>query len=525
MTTVQIGSSPNADPTGQRALALLSTFVLEDGRTFGEAALDAQLEDARAVLDLTGPRRHWIGRGRGGSKSTDGSAMALAAMVTQAPIGAQLYIGANDRDQAALILTAARGFIRRTPHLRGIFDVKADRIELVDKAVTLHVLAADGPGAWGLLPWWVFLDELAQAKSTTNAREFVEALLTALPKVEHSRLLVMTTAGSPLHWSYPVYTAARGSERWHVSDWTAENGLAPTPWQDPDELEEARLSLPTASFERLFRNVWTSSDEAIWDEESIAELVRANSEPIRPDVRRGPYVVAVDIGLTNDRTAVSVSHAEERSHYDPESRTRVSDGQEVICDVLLYFEGTKASPVRIAEVENAVTRLARRYRNARVVFDPYQAAALSQNLRGAGFHAVPFNFSAASKQRLASTAINLVRDRAWSLPRHPTLVEELRGLRVVEKPNGMFAIDHPPGGHDDGFMAAVLGAHHLLESRPLFLRQSRYDDQRMTTNGRGRSVPRDEDDSLRFAGFDGEQHFMREQLDRMHAPGRLAGRR
>lgn len=84
------------DATGERALALLSTFVLEDGRTFGEAALDTQIKDAQRVLDLTGPRKHGLGRGRGGSKSTDGSAMALAAMVTQAPTGAQLYIGANE---------------------------------------------------------------------------------------------------------------------------------------------------------------------------------------------------------------------------------------------------------------------------------------------------------------------------------------------------------------------------------------------------------------------------------------------
>ena len=499
------------DRSGERALSLLSTFVMEDGRTLGEAALDAQLDDARAVLDLTGPRRHWLGRGRGGSKSTDGSAMALAAMVTQAPIGAQLYIGANDRDQAALIHAAARGWIRRTPHIRDLFVVRSDTIEFTDTASTLTDLPADGQGSWGLLPWWVFLDELAQAKRTRNAEEFYEALTSALPKVRDSRLLVMTTAGSPLHWSHPVYRAAQASDRWRVSDWTPENRLAPTPWQDAGELEEARLSLPAASYERLFHNRWTSADEAIWDEEAIAELVRATADPVPRADGSGPYVVAVDIGLTNDRTAVSVSHVEDLHHWDQAARERVSDGQLVVCDALRYFEGTKASPVRLAEVENAVVALARRYGGAEVVFDPYQAASLSQNLRDRGFAATPFHFSSASKQRLASTAINLVRDRAWSLPGDPTLVEELRGLRVVEKSTGMFAVDHAQGGHDDGFMACVLGAHHLLESRPRFLRRGRWDGREDPT-GRG---------------WMGEQEFIHDRLRNPRHGGdpRLRGRR
>lgn len=496
------------DRDGYQALGLLSSFVMPDGRTFGEAALDRQVDDARAVLDLTGPRRHWLGRGRGGSKSTDGSALALAAMATQAPVGANLYIGANDRDQAALIHSAARGWVRRTPLLAGMFEVRADQVSLPDRAVTLTVLPADGAGAWGLLPWWVFLDELAQAKSTPNAREFAEALLTALPKVHDSRLLVMTTAGSPLHWSHPMYQAARASARWRVSDWTPENGLAPTPWQDPEELEEARRSLPAASYERLFHNRWTSADEAVWDEDAVAELVRPTAERIPPG--EGPYVVAVDIGLTKDRTAISVSHVEDLWHRDLATGEVVHDGEEVVCDALRYFEGTRASPVRLAEVENEVVRLARRYRHAEVVFDPYQAASLSQNLRNRGFRATPFHFSAASKQRLASTAINLVRDRSWSLPGDPTLVEELRGLRVTERASGMFAIDHAAGGHDDGFMACVLGAHHLLESRPLLARS--YSPGHLERDHRGLWVPRNDDDPNRFGGQD-EREFIRSRLD------------
>ena len=231
------------------------------------------------------------------------------------------------------------------------------------------------------------------------------------------------------------------------------------------------------------------------------------------------YVVTVDIGLTNDRTAVAVSHVEDLEVRDPMTGDLLPDGQRIVCDELVYFEGTRSNPVRLAEVEETVVQLARRYGHARVVFDPYQAASLSQNIKRRGFNATPFHFSAGSKQKLASTAINFVSDRAWSLPGELTLVEELRGLRVVEKTNGMFAIDHTPGGHDDGFMACVLGAHHLLENRPARLRSHGY--RRPPRDG----IP-DETDPDRFEGL-GEREWIRAAQERRYSQRdhRLAGRR
>src|SRR5437016_1312386 len=108
----------STDPTVDRALETLAGMVLSDGRLWGTAATPIQWEDANAVLDRSGPRRHWLGRARGYSKTTDVAAMALAAMLTQLPPGSMSYAVAGDHDQARLLLNAARGFLQRTEALQ-----------------------------------------------------------------------------------------------------------------------------------------------------------------------------------------------------------------------------------------------------------------------------------------------------------------------------------------------------------------------------------------------------------------------
>jgi hypothetical protein len=101
------------------ALNVLAGLVLEDGRRWGEAASPWQWEDARAVLDLDGPRRHFLTRPRGGSKTTDLSGIAIAALLEQLPRLSESQAFAADRDQAQRLVKGVRGFADRTPELRG----------------------------------------------------------------------------------------------------------------------------------------------------------------------------------------------------------------------------------------------------------------------------------------------------------------------------------------------------------------------------------------------------------------------
>ena len=97
-----------------------------------------------------------------------------------------------------------------TPELQGTVDVQATRVVALRSGTVLEVMAADASSAYGLLPSMLFLDELCQWPKTANAKEFYVALTSALPKVPGSRLVVMTTAGDPAHWSKKIYDQACG---------------------------------------------------------------------------------------------------------------------------------------------------------------------------------------------------------------------------------------------------------------------------------------------------------------------------
>jgi len=145
------------------ALDLIAGLVLSDGRRWGDVAAKFQWQDVRAILDPDGgtPSYHYLTRSRGASKTSDLAAIAIGMMLAQLPPGSRLYALASDRDQARLLLDAIGGFAARTPTVGNALVVGANRVSATRSGTTLDVLAADAPGAWGLRPDLVIVDELA----------------------------------------------------------------------------------------------------------------------------------------------------------------------------------------------------------------------------------------------------------------------------------------------------------------------------------------------------------------------------
>src|SRR5664280_2339718 len=101
--------------TTSDAFSVLAGFRNEDGRTWGQAADAVQIIDAKAILDVDGPRRHWIGRPRGYSKTHDVAGMLLADLITgKIPPSNPGYLAAADRGQAGLALDSIEGFVNRS---------------------------------------------------------------------------------------------------------------------------------------------------------------------------------------------------------------------------------------------------------------------------------------------------------------------------------------------------------------------------------------------------------------------------
>lgn len=428
---------------------LLAALVLEDDRRWGEAAADWQQDDAEAVLkaDPASPRRHYLLRGRGMSKSTDVAALALSLLICEAPPRSRSYCYAVDAEQAGLFMDALAGLAERSG-LAGVLDVGARVVTVRATGASLSVESSDGASAYGSRPWLIVCDELSMWPSTANHRRLWSALVSALPKVPNSRLVVIGTAGSPIGLGARVWEEATRSAHWHTS-----KRPGPSPWWSPEDIASTRSDLTAAEWRRLIECEWAEGDDALTNPEDVNAAIRPGSSTLDPAPGRD-YVAALDVGTRRDLTALAVGHVERR----PEGRVAV-------IDLVRYWRPAPGKDVTgrvdLAEVEAGTLRICRAY-SAKLRFDRMQAEQLTTNLSRRGVRADEFVFSAAGANRLARSIYTALRDRALSLPDDPEVREEFLAARLVETGPSTVKLQNPPGTHDDIVTAVAMVVSDLL---------------------------------------------------------------
>lgn len=433
-----------SEPTG--ALALLAALVLEDGRRWGEAAQPWQWADARAILEPEDDRRyHFLTRPRGASKTGDLGGVGIAALLEQLPATSRSYALAADRDQGALLIDSISGFVARTEGIGGALTVDSGKVTAVRSGASLEVLPADEASSWGIRPHLAIVDELAQWKSTPGPRRMWSAIFSALPKVAGSRLVVLTSAGDPSHWSHGVLERAKARpQRWRVSEIAG-----PCPWIDEKDLVEQRAELADWEYSRLHLNLWTESDDRLTSVDDLRACVRLDGPREAHPARS--YVIGVDLGLKNDRTVVAVCSLDP---HEPDV---------VALDRMGVWQGSRAAPVELAEVEAWLLQAWGDYGHPLVIADPYQAAQLLQRLTSRGVRAEAYNFTQQSVSRLALRLHQLIADHGLALPDDDELLDELANVRLQERSPGVYRLDHDRDKHDDRAIALALAAHGLLE--------------------------------------------------------------
>lgn len=440
------------------ALAVLRGLVLDNGRTWGAAALPFQREDAQAVLDCAGASMAFLTRARGASKTVDLAGMLVAVLLEQAPPGSRSYAIAADEDQAGLLVDAIRGFVARTAGLAQLLRVEAKRVTVLASGATLEALAADGPSTYGLRPYFVVVDELAQWRSTREARAVWTAIISAMAKDQAARLVLLTTAGAPSHWSYRILQHARTSPRWHVREVPG-----PSPWATAEALEEQRALLTESEFARLHLNEWTAAEDRLVAPDDLAAcVVLDGTQPFQPFQS---YVVAVDLATRHDNAVVAVCHSEPLRDSEDGPAGPVAGplrGLRVIVDRVEVWTPTSGRPVQLSDVEAFLAECAPAYGGAPVIFDPFQAIGMMERLRARGIRTVEYTFTQRSVGVLGNTLYQLLRARTIALPDDAALLEELANVRLRSTAPGIFRMDHDADKHDDRAVAIALAAQHLV---------------------------------------------------------------
>lgn len=430
------------------ALDVLHGLVLDDGRRWGEAAVSWQRSDAAAVLEPgpSDPRLHWLGRPKGGSKSTDLAGMAVAWLVEQSEPLQDGYAVAADKDQANRLLDKARGFIARTPGLDEVLEVQSHRILNRVSGARVNALEADVASSEGLLTPFVVVDELPNWAATLTARGMWTSVFSAVPKWRGMRLVVIGHAGDPAHWSRKVLDVAL------AHGWRVVEVPGPLPWVTAEDLRMQEAMLLPSEFARRHLNKWTTAEDRLTTAEDLGACVVLDG-PCAPEPGRY-YVVTLDVGLKNDRTVASVMSVP-AGFEGRAPRVRL--------DRMAVWAGSHDAPVNLDEVEAWLMTAVAEY-GAPVVVDPYQAAQLTQRIRARGWRVVEHAFTQQSVGRLARRMFQVISDHAIELPDDEDLLDELRNVRLRETSPGVFRMDHDSGRHDDRAIALALGCWGLLDS-------------------------------------------------------------
>lgn len=450
----------------ENALDLLYGLIIEDGREWGEAAADFQKEDAQAILcnDRPDPTWHFLTRARGGSKSTDVAGMSIAYLHEDAPPLANGHIVAASTEQAAIIIDAAAGLIARTPGMDNALVVESMRI-IGPNGAWIRVLAQSDSGSWGLRSHWLVCDEFCQWPETRGAKRVWDAIRTAAPKIPNCRLVVMSSAGEPSHWSHQVIKDCRADVMWRVHEVPG-----PVPWLDPEQLASLEGSLLPSAYDRLILNIWSESeDRAISpDDYELAQRegfawgaapagIKGGGMRLRHPEPGVKYRCAVDVGTKSDATVITVGHKEPITELGPRGP------QKVVVDHIERWQGSKKHPVQITPVRLRVAELSKEYNRARVSADPNQFIGTLQDLNREGVRAQEWTFSASSVGLIATALVQTFRNRLIEVPHSRVLQDELLSVRLRESAPGVTRLDHDRGAHDDQAVTIGLLCHLLLD--------------------------------------------------------------
>lgn len=368
----------NLQPDAQRELDLFAGFcrdalTIEDG-----TPLSLHDFQRRMLTDLfDGVRETLILIPKKNGKSTLLAALALYHLCTTPD--AECVIAAASRDQAAIMLRQAQGFIRRSPSLKDRLNVKQREVVHSKLSGRVRILASDADTADGVIPTLALVDELHRHK---DDGEMYGVFRDGLGPRD-GKMVTISTAGddpeSPLGTmrnsalSQPgierdgayryIRTAEMAMHEWaldpedDIEDLEVVKQANPAPWQTVEELKGRRdsPSMRPWQWKRFACGIWSFGEEsAISDKEWAAcakEGVRIPTDAPRP-------FIGIDIGRRVDCTAVA-----------PVWR---ADGSETVIlhpPIILYPPGD-GMPIPEDDIWEAISEFAQVWPDAVFVADP-----------------------------------------------------------------------------------------------------------------------------------------------------------
>ena len=438
---------------------------------FQREDIDAIAPALRRLVNPKAPQpkvqRAWWVRGRGHSKTAD-VAMLVAWVLAFSRRRRRMVWVAADKDQGCEGLDSIATLTRHNPWLGSLLEVQRDKIINRNTQSTIYFTTSDVCTAFG----WKDVDLFVMDEVThwpLKGEDLWTAMYSAAGKRKSAVVFALMNAGFFDTFQRRLRDTAAQDPNWHFSE--LSDSIAS--WISKEQLADQAKYLPRISFDRLWRNRWTSGLGDALTEADINAAFLQELQPIPGPIADHGFVAGVDLGIKRHASAV-VTLCFPKGRW---GKVRLADHK-----VWLPTPGHK---VDLREVGKYLLDLDRRFNLETVSFDPWQAELLATLLEAHSQHrrrserkrlwAAPFmsevTASGSNLRDQASLTIEYFTDHKLQFYDCPPLRHDLLHLRCEEKTYGVRLVSPEDAtGHGDTFSAfanALLVGHRFASKKPV----------------------------------------------------------
>lgn len=253
--------------------------------------------------------------------------------------------------------------------------------------------------------------------------------------------LIIGTPKKVGHWFHTMFTRGRDPEWPDYESFnlrTADNPIIP-----PEEIEEARRSLPDRIFRQEYLAEFVDGESAVF--RGIMACRKGDFEEPLPGKR---YRIGWDVAKHTDYSVITVMREDTR-HVVAFDRFNQVDWEVQI---------------------NRLEKLYRKYNRPPILMDSTGVGdPVYDMVRKRGMKVEGYKFNNTSKEHLINKLSAAIENQEISFPDIQVLIDELVIYEYEITQSGNIRFNAPEGKHDDCVISLALATWHTLNKRPLQL--------------------------------------------------------
>jgi phage terminase large subunit-like protein len=343
--------------------------------------------------------------------------------------GAEVYVAAHDRDQAAICWGAAGSMVRSSPELNAMSKIvdHTKRIVIPGTESFIRAIASDAAGSHGFNAHGIIFDEF----HTQRTSDLFDVLMTSTAARRQPLVFIITTAGvySPESPCVRLYEYAKRVESGEIVDETflpvIYEADAEAEWDNPATWAQANPSLGvTVQLDYLereavkarelpsYRNTFETLHLCRWVQQETRWINpelwdSANGAVSETELLGRECFAGLDLSSTTDLSALALVFPADDGSYDVlmrfwcpgdgvHKRSRVDAVPYDAWERDGHLIATEGAVVDYDEIRAEVGRLGERFNLREIAIDRWAATQISTQLDGDGFTVVPFGQGFAS---------------------------------------------------------------------------------------------------------------------------------